>query len=70
MVQKGQKIDFFEVHENNTSRLLGPPGGPILRILTFSRENIDSDECGDNPCSKIASSQAILGLKWFKKAQK
>jgi len=70
MVQKGPKIDFFEVHESNTSGLQGPPRGSILRVLTFLCKNIDSDEFGDTACSKIASSKAILGPKWSKKSQK
>ena len=64
------KYRFFEVHHSNAKRLLVPPRGSNLRVLTFLRENIDFAELGDPSDAKIASCQAILGPKWSKNAQK
>ena len=64
--QKPSKMvnkSIFEVHKSNTTRPLGPPRGSILLVLTFLRENIDSDELGDPSYAKIVSCQAILGPK-------
>ena len=72
-VQNGHKMSknrFFEVHESNTTGLLGPPWGSILFILTFLGEYIDCDEIGDPSYVILRGIRPILGPKGSKNVQK
>ena len=64
------KKSIFEVHKSNTTGPLGPPRVSMLLILTFLRENIDSDKLGDPSYAKIVSCQEILGQKPSKMVKK